>query len=445
MTYLVTPAVRRVTFLATFQTPVSHHDPGTAGRANVTTFQRRKMVVGRPATAAPAPERVAQIVNAFPVPGDLANVFAELSVAEFLAAATLAKYILAHNGQGLMDGKNRYDVLQSRAEFHATRAASMFAFWGGMVRDLQGTTPNQANTNLSPLLGMPSPLAQLVFVQLIENAASAVMLARLWSDAQRADADLMPITLVDTSINTDSSVTLQVPAFSANSARHEVVREPGALHLLNMLGLRYDDLPDGVAAMLYNGGDLNRAAPDNAFALTRQIREAYPLLSLVGGSTSGFILGASNLEVSAWLNTTEYASALSQFNLTPEVSAFDVLDQDTHTRHTAKRVEGSPMPVTFETLCAGVGVVVDLRLRPYATDLEIGALAAAVDTFFAADSTLGGQSARGYGLTINEMLVEPSHDMAAMRAGYEQYLADNRDSLRDGLLSGNLTTDKELF
>lgn len=445
MTYLVTPTQRRVTFLATFQTPVSHHDPNTASRANVTTFLRRKMVVDRPATTAPSPERIAQVVVAFPVPVALADVFAELNVAEFLAAATLAQYILAHNGQGLMDGKNRYDVLQSRAEFHATRAASMFAFWGGMVRDLQGTTPNQTNTNISPLLGMPSALSQLVFVQLIENAASAVMLARLWSDAQRADADLVPVTLTDTAINTDTRVTLQVPAFSANSARHEVIREPGALHLLNALGLRYDDLPDGVAAMLYNGGDLNRAAPGNAFALTRQIRDSYPLLSLIGGSTAGFILGASNLEVSAWLNTTEYAAALSQFNLTPEVSAFDVLDQDTHTRQTAKRVEGSPMPVTFETLCAGVGVVVDLRLRPYATNLEIGALAAAVDTFFGGDSTLGGQSARGYGLTINEMLVQPSHDMAAMRAGYEQYLADNRDALRGGLLSGTLTTDKDLF
>lgn len=446
MTYIVKPELRRAAFLATFTTPLSHHDPAQANRANITSFLRRKMVIERNHTVAPNAKRVDEIVRAYPVPSELSDVFSELSVSQFLAVAAVRQFVRLYNGQGLMDGKARYDRLQSRVEFNAIRANSMFAWWGGMVHDMQGTSPYVADSQIGELIGIQAALAQLVFVEMIDNAASAVVLARLWGDATKPEGtDHVVLDLPTTDFSASSKVTLQVPAFSANSARHEMVREPGAIHLLNALDLQYSDLPDGVAAMLYNGGDLSASAPSGAFALTREIRQSYPLFGLIGGSTKGFILGASNLEVSAWLVTTEYAQALEPFGITPQVSAFDLLDRDEHTRHTSKRVEGSPMPYGFETLIAGTQIVLDFRLRPYATDLEIGALGAAIDTFFDSDSTLGGQSARGYGLTIHETLIEPTINMKAMRQAYESYLSENSDTLRDGLVNGTLTTRKDMF
>lgn len=446
--YIVKPELRRTTILATFTTPISHHDPEKAGNANVTNFLRRKQIVERRITKAPSSEDVQRIISTFPVPEALAALFDELTVPEFLSAAVTYQFLRLYNGQGLMDGKERYARLQSRVEFNAMRSATLFAWWGGMVKDMMGMSPYETDKQIGVLLTMPSALAQLVFVEMIDNAASAVMLARLWNEAAWSEGEEtrhVTLTLKNVNFSTSNKVALQVPAYSANSARHEIVREPGAIHMLNALGLRFDEIHDGAAQMLYNGGDLNTSAPSNAFALTREVRATYPLLGLIGGSTAGFILGESNLTVSAWLNVTENAAALEQFGVVPEMSAFDLLDRDTQTKHTNKRVEGSPMPYSFETLVAGTQLIVDLRLRPYATDLEIGALAAAVETFFGADSTLGGQSARGFGLMAHEMLVQPDQDMIALREQYEAYLLENKAQLRDGLINGTLTTSKSLF
>jgi len=441
--YLIRPEARRLTLLATFTTPVSHHDPATATSANVTTFLRRKMVVEKDA-AEIDPDRIQDLVERLPVPEPLAPIFHDLTVPEFLAAAAIRQFLQMHNGQGLLDGKDRYNRLQSRAEFCAIRATSMYSWWGGMVRELQGAAPYRNDAQTVLLLGMPTALAQLVFVELIENAASAIALARMWAEHDGERQQYVALALPPLG-ETSSQVTVPGPAFSANSARHEIVREPGAIHLLNALDLRFDDLPDMVAAMLYNGGDLSGTAPANAFALKRQICETYPLLALIGGSTKGFILGSSNLEVSAWLVTTEYQKMLEPFGVRPEISAFDLLDRDEQTRHAAGRVDGSPMPYAFETLAAGTQVVIDLRLRPYATPLEVGALAAAVDTYMGADSTLGGQSARGYGLAVADIIQQPETDMQARRQEYEAYLAENKDDLAAGLLDGTLGTGKDLF
>ena len=99
------------------------------------------------------------------------------------------------------------------------------------------------------------------------------------------------------------------------------------------------------------------------------------------------------------------------------------------------------MPYGFETLAAGSEVLVEFALRPYATHLELGALMAALETYFGADGTLFGGSARGYGLAVADWLAAPDGaDKAA--EDYEAYLLDNADTLRQGLLDGTLTTAK---
>src|SRR5690606_22986201 len=109
---------------------------------------------------------------------------------------------------------------------------------------------------------------------------------------------------------------------------------------------------------------------------------------LLGGTTNGFILGASNLEVRAWLVGRENNQALERYGLQTDISLYELLDDAEHTRHTQRRVEGSPMPFGFETLAQGTQVLVEFVLRPYATHLEHGALMAALNTYFGADSTL---------------------------------------------------------
>lgn len=448
--YLITPESRRTSLIATFITPVSHHDPSQKNRANISTFLRKKQIVERSVGNIPTNEQVQALIAKFFVPTDLAPVFQELTVAQFLAVALLQQFVSAHStaeGVGLFSGIERYRRLEERAQFHGIRSASIFGWWGGMAADLQvGQPVGGDNSLIASLIGMPSALTLLVMTELVDNATTSVMLARMWNDALKSKSvnttsiQLSPVMFTET-----SNVVASVPAFSANSARHEIVREPGMLHLLNAIDLDMKDLSDGAAAMLYNGGDLNRSAPGGAFKLTRDVRSAYPLLSLIGGSTAGFILGSSNLEVSTWIVCKENQFALNNFDVIADVSVFDLLDREELTRHTSKRVEGSPMPYGFEVLIPGTKVLIDFRLRPYVTDLEVGAFVAAVETFTDSDSTLGGQSARGYGLTMQKVIASISQDTKTLRKNYEDYLKENKDSLRDGLLDGTLTTGKDLF
>jgi hypothetical protein len=441
--YRITPELRTVALRVRFLTPVSHHDAARADSSNRNLFNRQKQVVKR--EVANIAHGLRQLLDLYTVPEAHAPLFEALTETEFLATALVYEFMSAYataDGIGLFSGAERYRRLEERAAQWSVRASSVFQWWSGLARELQVGLPLYGDgERQAALLGMSPVVALSVLRTLSENATSAVMLARVWREAARDNQAMVRVKPQSVTYPSADTMVADVPALSANSIRHEMVREPGALHLLNALGLRFEDLPAPVATMLYNAGDLNTTAPDTAFRLAREIRERYPLLGLLGGATSGFLLGASNLEVSAWLIGTENAEALARYGIEPQRSVFDLLDSAEHTRHTQKRVEGSPMPFGFETLAAGAEALVEFRLRPYATDMELGALIAALATYAGADGTLFGQSARGYGLVTTQWLAVPeSADEAC--AMYEQYLAEHADELRDGLLRATLGTER---
>lgn len=439
--YRITPQLRTIALRMRFLTPLSHHDPARSDTSNRNLFNRQRLVVRRQCVTVNTD--VSRLVALFVVPSDQVMLFEQLTEDEFLATALVYEFMSAYStadGIGLFSGPERYRRLEERAAQWAVRATSIYRWWGGLARDLQVGLPLYGDGfRQAALFGVPAPVAQRVLATLADNATSAVMLARVWREAKRDGASEVQIAPRPQTYQTDQQITLEVPAISANSIRHEMVREPGALHLLNALGLQFDDLPAAVATLLYNAGDLRTTAPEQAFRMAREIRKQYPLLGLLGGATDGFLLGASNLEVSAWLIGVENHAALERYGIEPQLSLFDLLDDAEHTRHTQARVEGSPMPFGFETVCAGAEALVEFRLRPYATDLELGALLAALATYVGGDSTLFGGAARGYGLMTSQVLAMPD-DADDAQALYEDYLMQHADILRAGLLDGTLGT-----
>ncbi|NJL53905.1 hypothetical protein HC928_01280, partial [bacterium] len=226
MSYIIEPQARHLALRCTFATPVSHHDPAQKSQGNINQFLRKKQVIRRETSGVPSNERVQAIVAAFPVPDALHDVFSELSVPQFLAAAAIWQFIESYatsEGLGLFEGIERYRRLEERAAFQAIRNASMYGWWGGLSQDMQVGLPLRGEgARHAALLGMPAALAQMVLAELVDNSASAVMLARLWNDANKGGAALVDVRLPDVVFRDAQQIVVQVPAFSPNSAGSEM-------------------------------------------------------------------------------------------------------------------------------------------------------------------------------------------------------------------------------
>jgi len=405
---------------------------------------------------------------ALPVPEDVAPIMQDLTLPEFAASALLKAFVERYaggDGDGLMSGMDRYRRLEERAQQAAVQAGTLFTFWGHLCRTMMVPgAVGETDAATLRLLTLPAALGQMVLRVLSETPAPVVMIARFWNEtAKRQSPDYVlkaggeaasegMRTLqfsADSLLSPGGYLTVQLPTYSANGLRHELIREPLLWHLFDRLGLAFDEPLGARTALHYNGGALKRSGSAETFWLRKSIREAYPHLALLSGSTDTFLIGESNLRLQTWLACRENRQALSEVPgpIDGEAlpSAFDLLDRVTLTRH-ASRLAGqdgvqTAMPFTFETLVPGTVIYARLALTPYAQELEEGALATAVHVFQELDGTLGGQSARGYGRVRAEWIGEgPGH-----RDAYEDYITGHADALRDGVMDGTLTTGREVI
>ena len=453
----------------TLTSPLSHHDPDQPGDSNVSLFRRQKQHVKATQTGRlPSQEEIDALCEAFPVPMEAAMFFRDLALPEFIATALVKSFITKHKGEGegLFEGMERYRRLEERAQQSAVQAGTCRAFWGLLCRSMEVPgAVGRGGRGMMQLLATPATIGQQVLRCIARTPGPVVMQARFWDEQERlaspeyaASADEEPTSgetetlSFDADALTDASdtLTVEVPTYSANSLRHELVREPAMWHLYDRLGLDFDEPTGARTSIFYNGGDLKTSGSASIFWKRKRARTAYPVLALLSGATDSFILGESNLNVHAWLVCKENNRELERVGMESDTSAFDLLDQVTHTRHSG-RLGGdgdsdNQMLFTFETLVPGAEIVVEFSLSPYAQPLEEGALLTALEHFQQLDGTLGGQSARGYGQVDFEMLHAPDDvDAEDVQAAYEDHLEENRDDLREGIMEGTLCTGKEII
>jgi hypothetical protein len=451
--YRIVPQAKTIQIIAKALSDVSHHDAsGKDDGTNIIHFNRTSKRVDK-AFVPLEPDFLKNYCAQFCYPVSLErDLEHSASAIDILASLVIKIFLKSHNGQGLLEGKARYSLLQSRVRDAALQSYTMLGFWSvlSQLLDVSATSILESSeagatldSELETLLIMPNEIASIVLQSLSAKPNAAVILARLWREAE------MQNNVANTHIKlNEKQLQLQhapniisMPAFSSNAARHSLVREPGALHLFTNLNLRFEDVPAGVAALFYNGGELSEKQDTNPFELIHVVRANFPLLGLVGGSTKSFILGTSNLEVNTWLVCEENNPELARFDIHSNESVFNYIGRVTRTRHANARVEGSPMPFTQETLVSGVQLAIELRLRSYATKLEAGALYAALSSF---QGILGGGSARGSGL-FDLTLHRSPEDFEECGRLYEDYLQQNAELLREGLVKGTLGTKKVLL
>ena len=482
----ITPQALNLKARYTLLEAASHHDPTRGDGSNKSLYRRHLVLMpfqanGRPLTK----DWHAKIADAFPVPTECLDLFVDEPFERFLGIALVKVFIQNYGrstedgtwGQGLFTGTTAYSRLANRIELAAPRALNLKEFWAMLTRDmnvdiLEDNAPagrKQATASLLfQILAVPSRCHHHALYHLEKYATMIVEMARFWKDtAQLANktyaekagkaattGDTVRLNLEETFTNEHlhdepTRSTIAIPVHSGNDIRHDI-RYAGMMHLFAHLQVDPEKtmLPTSVKALLENGGNIGKAqsAPSTAYALAQAIRNAYPSLSLLGGCTDSFMLGDSNLQsVSCFWFAREFNDALEElFGVKADTSILDLLDEWTLHRHVG-RYDGSPMPYSFETVTAGAQLYVNFQLSPWGTELERGAFIAALETFKDIDGHIGGQAAKGFGRVSVEILHETANDTKTWqnaRSAYEQYLAENRLRLLEGLKTGTLCSEK---
>lgn len=450
-------------------TAISHHDAAVQDDSNRNLFNRQKQIVsGDVATALPDQALIDALAKSNPVPEPLAPSFSILNFPEFVAVAIIRQFLDIYNtadGEGIFTGYERHRRLEARARQCAIGAATLREWWERLRRALNvNVPPSKHLAALRALLLVPGGLQQLVLRELTEASGTIVMLAQEWHDvAKRQDptyaeragqSSLFPVSPERSVLRFSAedlvpgqsagAMVMEVPAITSNSIRHQLVRAPGWLHLRTALEIADGALAPGQEAIFLNGGNIRAGAKQSGDIWTqrRDIRTRFPFLDLVGGVTNTFDLGESRLKVKAHLvcreNATALADTIAAGRSTAALSVFDMLDDVTLTRQGEDKDSGQ-MIFSFETLCAGAEVLVQLSLDPGTRPLAHGALLAALATYLndPAAST-GGGGARGYGFM---RCVDSAGLVESPQLGeYETYLHEHADALRQEILSGRLGT-----
>ena len=448
--------------LLNFTTQVSHHDPATGDGSNTLTFNRQTQIVQRDVAAYQlAQERVTAFCESNPVPTDIQPIFEQSTFPEFSASALIRLLLDIYNSQdgvGVFSGLDRYEKLESRIRSAATRSFSLRGFWSKLCHDLRlPVHGGDYDSRLLAFYGLPRGLQQDMLSLMVREYRSVATLARAWHAtgkftndwyAAKLNAEVQQLVTMnfDASLiggESHNIIPLDVPAVTANSLRHQIVRESGWVHLVKSLGLA--EVPAGVEALFVNGGNIRAGAKQlsNAAQLALTMRETYPLLDLLGGVGDSFDLGESRLSLAGWVVCRENADALkgtAAENLPlANVSIFDMLDDVTHTRQATDDGLGQ-MIWNFETLAKGLNIMVRMNLHPFTSDMTKSALFAAVEQF-REQPTIAGQSARGFGWCNADWI----GDVKADPQPYNEYLTTNRDALVDGIASGKMGTTAQVI
>lgn len=461
--------IQRFQMLLTAKRPISHHDPKTGNDSNTLTFNRQKQIIKRKSTDEPIYRHLLEkIYNLNQMPESVSWLMDRLSIVEWMSVAYIRTFLDLHNNQGLLDGFERYRMLENRLQTAAARSHRLHQMWAMLVHDLQSEFHEDRNDDLlTSFWTLPPGIQYQIVEQCITMHRPVVALARLWHQKNKAQSvDYMEAagkldeyqeeawikaSFADDEVPFSSNaIVLAVPQVSENSLRHQMVREPAFLHLCSQLGFEAKARGEGTLTMgaesiFYNGGNIQAGAtqPTNVFKLAGQIRNAFPSLDLLGGVTSSFDLGESKLKLNAWIVCAENAACLPESlrqTDRAQMSIFDMLDTVTRTRQASPSGEGQ-MIYNYEVLIQGTQVYVEMTLAPFTTELTQGALAAALNYYEKNDRVIGGQSARGHGQVAIKWLSERPQGQDL----YETYLRENKDALLYNMESGTLGSDSTVI
>ena len=462
----------RILLKLTALTPVAHGEAGanSTGPNNTTLFNRQLQRLTKESVGVDvmvARDAIANLLTAMPIGADTFPLLESLKGAELVAALFVAQVpiMFPGDGEGLFTGMERYRMLSTRLADGAKCCTTLPELWSYLSRKL--TLP------MFPTYGFEAMRAFFILPKAIQGQAIqaisralelTVMAARMLAESIKVERktakdnnlslfaakvyQASPEQLADLTRPKAEAIVMPVPSISGNALRHCLIREPGANRLIQSLGLEpYTDragehLGLGITRFLYGGGQLaaKAKAPSASDIYEAQIRSAYPIVDAVGGSTDSWLMAESACKVAGWVVCEENNVATQAIaGVESQVSIFDYLSEETKTRTGigGKDKESGQMIFSYETLAAGLPLIVEILFNPFTQPLTIGAVWQAVHDWADEGGIVGGRSQIGHSRFAMEVL-QGSYGLQGK--AYLDYLESERDSLRPGLLDATMGT-----
>jgi hypothetical protein len=219
---------------------------------------------------------------------------------------------------------------------------------------------------------------------------------------------------------------VDVTMLSGNALRHRLVREPGAVHLVDACGLR-GKLNIDQANFMFTGGSLCESATSDNIPLIAKMQIMSPLFRLLGGSLKNQIVGGSlfvsrgllvceeNIEVIRKMCPEVFESVDGEFLPAQSfISKYQYTRGDVmHNKDAADivaevRKDGDKqnlMIYSGESIIPGSMFYHNMTLYNV-SPLEVGALLNAVHLWQLTNGTIGGSSRIGHGKLDTVMMID---------------------------------------
>jgi hypothetical protein len=462
----------RILLKLTALTPVAHGEAGanSTGPNNSTLFNRQLQRLTKESVGVDvmvARDAIANLLTAMPIGADTFPLLESLKGAELVAALFVAQVpiMFPGDGEGLFTGMERYRMLSTRLADGAKCCTTLPELWSYLSRKLTlPMFPTYGFEAMRAFFIIPKALQGQAIQALSRARELTVMAARMLAESIKVERktakdnnlslfaakvyQASPEQLADLTRPKAEAIVMPVPSISGNALRHCLIREPGANRLIQSLGLEpYTDragehLGLGITRFLYGGGQLaaKAKAPSASDIYEAQIRSAYPIVDAVGGSTDSWLMTESACKVAGWVVCEENNVATQAIaGVESQVSIFDYLSEETKTRTGigGKDKESGQMIFSYETLAAGLPLIVEILFNPFTQPLTIGAVWQAVHDWADEGGIVGGRSQIGHSRFAMEVL-QGSYGLQGK--AYLDYLEAERDSLRPGLLDATMGT-----
>lgn len=463
---------------------VAHGEAGAnaSGPNNTTLFNRGLVAVDAPEFN-DVPEKIKvraeAVLSSFPVGEASVDFLETLSGPELLAVLFTAQFptIYSGDGEGLFSGTERYQYLTTRLTDGAAASVTLSELWAYASRKLGLTLPGDIHLKrLQSFFMLPRSVQSQILSVVMKQPPLVVMGARFVAESLKAtNVNYAVASGKDFSERTTyaaserqigdllqsraEKIYIRTPEISGNSLRHNILREAGASRLLGELGLvphsrsergaELFDVPNvvgvGVERFLYSGGNTaaKSSAPGNADVLEATARRNYPYIDAVGGAFDKFLMAEGMTEIAGWVICREH----NQFTravagIESRISIYDFVQDETRTRAGigGRDAESGQMIFSYETLAAGVEVLLEIRFRSFCRPLVKGCVRLAVTDWLDDGGTLGARSATGHGSFAVEDWLTDVASFGPLAERYLEAVALNRDALRAGLLDKTFGT-----